>query len=168
MASGIRINPAEREWSDEETEKLVKLWNDKKSAGEISVELKCSRNRVLGKVTRLRKYGLITRETTSQNPTGPRRKGRKVKTTTRHRKTQEVIPEAPMRLVAASTPKPPRCLIPTPETIEVRNLGLMDMLRSHCRWPTVHDGEQRFCANPTDGKKSYCQHHAAKMYARAG
>lgn len=86
----------------------------------------------------------------------------------RHRKAEDAN-ELPVRLVASSTPKPPRVLIPVPETIEVLNLGLMDMLRSHCRWPTEKDarGIMRYCANHVDGRRAYCQHHAQRMYARA-
>ncbi len=163
-------NPEDRPWSDAEIATLTDLWNRGRSATEIGVALNCTKNRVVGKVSRLRKYGLITRQMTPQNPTGPRRKGRKMKTITRHRKTEDAVSEAPVRLVASSAPKPPRSVIPAPETIEVLNMRLMDMLSSHCRWPTDKDasGEARFCGNSATGRRAYCSHHAARMYARTG
>ncbi len=156
-------NPTDRAWSQPETSDLIRRWNEGEPQSEIARALNRTINCISGKVKRMRARGTPL---AYRGPTAPKKNAQGCKVASSGVVVRKDAPEGSTGPVAISGPKPPRSVIPAPETIEVLNMRLMDMLSSHCRWPTEREGgEQRFCGNSATGRGAYCQHHAARMYA---
>lgn len=144
-------------WTDERTAELTRLWNDGHSASKIAAELGgCTRNAVIGKVTRL---GLDARRTVSfvKTSTGLAR------SSTPKPRVATVSPSLFARKAKAPKvlPIPP----PVAPSLEFK-IGFFALENEHCRYP-LWDGavplhEQFYCGSPqadfVEGR-SYCRFH---------
>lgn len=139
-------------WTDDEKNHVAVLLRAGLSAGKIAVRLECSRNAVIGVVSRdpvLKKIGLSGRAT--RPPPAP-------KTTVR------ISPSVIRRAAKPALPVKPRPVAPPdPVAPTPLNLSLADLRTDQCKWP-VNDppkGEPYlFCGHARFGEKPYCAYHA--------
>lgn len=72
-------------------------------------------------------------------------------------------PPARPRRVFYKSPELPQSA-PAPETIEPRNISLLDLGKRDCRYPYGSGADVTFCGHPAAEGKSYCAHHQARCY----
>lgn len=145
-------------WTDNDVERLRRLWDEGHSGGVIAREFGISRNAVIGKAYRL---GLPQRTTLVRN------------------KTTTVFAErSPWR---ASKPKPPKrepkktfTIGPDPRApryVEIipedQRVSLLDLEASHCRFPFGEGREITFCGRQRVTGLPYCLSHARSAYTEA-
>lgn len=157
-------------WSEERVEKLRNLLKQRLSARQIAERLgDVTRNAVIGKAARLglelagcdptlrrengqrhRKEVLRRLQQSYARKTGARMDGRTVGRYVQIKEASE------KKAVARANLAPP----------EVRNLTLLDLGPSDCRWP-LGDGPFTFCGCPQNAASSYCDfHHALSIQER--
>lgn len=131
-------------WTDERVALLKKLWNDGRTAAEISKVLGVgfTRNAVIGKAHRLKLSSRIT------PPSSP---APKVKVAN----SQKVPSVRPVRVPALPPPK-----------IDVKGIKLIDLKERMCRWPLgdPKDPGFNFCGCTTVSGLPYCVDHARIAY----
>jgi GcrA cell cycle regulator len=158
MISQNRSNGKFKEtWNEADTELLRKLWAEGFSCSQIGNKLGRTKNAVIGRVHRLGLPQRLTHTTIKRKKICPggfppaRRKARRE-------------PHAPTQLPA---PLPPQR--PPADWLE-----LVELKRNHCRWPAgdTRAGGVKYCGQPRDGTRPYCEHHARGAYevsrARSG
>ncbi|RMF18043.1 MAG: global cell cycle regulator GcrA-like protein [Alphaproteobacteria bacterium] len=123
-------------WTEDNIEKLKKLWEKGLSASQIAEKLGdgISRNAVIGKVHRL---GLKSRPSPVKAP----RKAAETKTGRAHK---------------------PRARKKT----EDKRVHLLDLTERMCKWPIGHPGEPdfHFCGKPSQPGLPYCAEHCSEAY----
>lgn len=137
-------------WTPERCNILRAMYAEGLSGGQIAMELKITRNAVIGKVNRL---GLTRDFHASPQARGP-------KAQPKHRPQKRVSWKPSIRLPQIE---------PDPEPVDVGNnpplrgagVALLDLRQGQCRWP-YGDGPFVFCGRPTDG--IYCAGHMRMAY----
>lgn len=157
-------------WSEERVEKLRNLIKQRLSARQIAGRIGgVSRNAVIGKVHRLglqlpgsspeqrREVGHQSVQRLVQRVAVVRSRRRKAVQSRLSVEQRAMIKEAAeMKAVARANLAPP----------EVRNLNLIDLGPSDCRWP-LGDGPYTFCGCPQNATSRYCDfHHALSIQER--
>lgn len=154
-------------WTEDRVELLKKLWAEGLSASQVANRLGgCTRNSVIGKVSRL---GLPGRATTSRAKSPKRRNPRMGQVT----QTQQ--PSSPYGVAA---PLEPICeaqvdLAPAPiEDIVMPRLGrlaIITLTERTCRWPIGDPGDAdfHFCARESPLGVPYCAQHTCIATAPA-
>ena len=149
-------------WPAEQVSRLIELWNDGKSALQISARFAVefpnfprSRNSVISQVRRLRKFGVKMRGPNANNPMG--RRSRKRKPAARAR-AKVSVPKASAPKVETAPPRVLKELPPVPvrERKTIETLGPLD-----CRWP-IGDPLKKdfhFCGRGRTPGQPYCEHH---------
>lgn len=134
------------EWPIEKTALLKLLWADlNKSASDIALEMRCTRNAVLGKVHRM---GLKSRKAGASRLRTPQ-------DTRRYRPRKVRSTEAP---VIVDT-------LPVDQSNYA--VSLFDATDTQCRWPLNDPGfDFLFCGAPQKEGCSYCARHAAVAFNR--
>lgn len=127
-------------WTDEQTERLRKMWLDGYRAADIGAELGVSKNAVIGRAHRM---GLATHKSAPRilRPAGPRLP----------RSTKPPAPKPVGVKITDAIPAPP-----------VRPVTITDLESRHCRW--IRD-DGLYCG----GDKvvgSYCGSHARRAYVQ--
>lgn len=157
-------------WTDERVERLKKLWADGLSASQIASDLGgVSRNAVVGKVHRLRLSG---RGRTSSAPARPkkipyagaeRRKNSYNGGSSENRtEGMGLKPQVEVKVVA-------RVDVRTAENNIVpisRNLKLVELSDSTCKWPNGDPQSEDFCfcGNDSGDSEPYCNYHSRLAY----
>lgn len=145
-------------WDNAECARLTALWNDGLSCSQIGAELGCSRNAVIGKVSRL---GLPARKR-REIPPRPRRPRSNPKIMRVLRVVSAGRGNA-MRTTFVNTIEPEtiRHLPPDAIPLEQRK-QLLDLKPHHCRFPYGDPGTKDFffCGADTD-QPPYCAVHRA-------
>lgn len=143
-------------WTPEKTERLRMLWAAGKSARDCGAALGATRNMVIGKVDRL---GLKRPERVKvERPIAERPRRQPI---AKPKQPQPVLPPPPPRLRADQ---------PLPES---RPVSLLQLNRTHCRWPIgdPRKPEFHFCgavAKRTVNRPCYCPDHARLSTDRSG
>jgi GcrA cell cycle regulator len=142
------VNPRDNIWSDEDKQKLVKLFSEGYSQGAIVKEMPHkTRGAVAGQINRLRiKLGITV---------APRRASGK--------SPKVVVEKRPPRIakmVTVEKPKRVRLVMVDSDTRVTHN----ELEAHHCRWPIgdPRRSDFRFCGAPrisTDLKTPYCPEH---------
>lgn len=160
-------------WTDERTDRLIKLFNKGKSASEIAAELRGfgetpdgGRSSVLGKIHRLRADGrlppLILSGSSSKKLTAAQRQRRKEDKA--RRKKQVAHPPTRVGLVLAAAPftAGPELVIPEHER---KTLATLD-LATDCRWPIGDPlrADFHYCGRTSHPGLPYCEHHCRRAY----
>lgn len=139
-------------WSDEDKNRVAVLLRQGLPASKIATQLACSRNAVIGVVSRdpmLKKIGLSGRANSPKPGPAPS-----------HRPRQRISPSLHLRTKRLTQPRThgrPDLVAPTP-----LNLTLTELAADQCKWP-VNDpprGEPfAFCGHARFGA-AYCEYHA--------
>lgn len=161
-----------RKWTPEERGAIGRLWQEGKTAGQISREFDCSRNSIIGIVTRL---GLTRFNKFSGNDVVRRMRAKR---------------EAKARAVRAAKPrklsrKPPsqfnfrrptldelmasaadwraiKAEIERQDADRTDLVALLDLEEHQCRWP-IGEPTRGFCGHTkVPGKSNYCAGHLAR------
>lgn len=146
-------------WTEDVTAKAAEMWNEGKSAGEISAVIGASRNAVISKAHRTPKLF------NSKNGEGKgyrRGKGTSVPildTQERKRRAAEVARAQEQRRAISQAQT-------TASTYDVERLAqakqLVDLGRRECHFPINEGGPFLYCAAETS-KGSYCECHRLRM-----
>lgn len=150
-------------WAREDLENMAKLWKvDKLSASQIAAMYGVTRNTVIGITDRHRemfgkKPGPVRKYTPEERK--ERLRIRDQKRTEQRRREREknaviVKPDRPKPLPGYKIHTLPYDLARMPHA-----KTLADLNHCECKWPLNSDGAQLFCAEETDERKSYCDHH---------
>jgi GcrA cell cycle regulator len=136
---------AARLWTQARVERLVGLWNQRLSTARIARALgpEVSRSAVVGKLMRM----------------GLRRSDEQ-----RHDAQAAGACHSRARLrppILPPVPLPP----PTPCAVVPRLTGILELGRSHCRWPYHLGDEIRFCGHGAASQGPYCPAHRAIAYS---
>jgi GcrA cell cycle regulator len=130
-------------WTEQDEAILTRLWNAGQSGSQIAKVLRISRNAVIGKVHRLEL---------------PHRTAAKPINVAHIRKPVHRKPK--LRAVV----KPVAVVVAKPAVSQIAlNVGLLDLTRTMCRWPTSGDKPHLFCGVEC-GEATYCAHHAAMAF----
>ena len=136
-------------WTPERCNILRAMYAEGLSGGQIAMELKITRNAVIGKVNRLG----LTRDFHASPKAHPKPK---------HRPQKRVQWKPSVRLPA------PEPIIEADATGDLPLIGagvaLLDLRSGQCRWP-YGDGPFVFCGRPT--RDIYCARHARIAYQPA-
>lgn len=165
-----------RKWTPEERGAIGRLWQEGRTAGQISREFDCSRNSIIGIVTRL---GLTRFE--KFGGTGVVRRMR----AKREAKARAVQPPKPRKL---SRKPPPQFNFRRPTLDELMAsaadwraikaemerqdadrtdlVALLDLEEHQCRWP-IGEPTRGYCGASKVPGKSYCAGHLARSIVRA-
>lgn len=150
-------------WTAERVETLKKLWADGLSCSQIAAELGgCTRNGVIGKVTRL---GLDTRKTLTRTPRKPQTyRPRPRRPQSNNPFGAKGLPHGDIE--PASEPTEATDLPPDTATSPVT---VVDVQEHHCRWP-IGDPQSAdfvFCGGDKHRGETYCLRHCRLAYQRA-
>ena len=172
-------------WTDERVEALKKLWADGLSASQIAAKLGgVSRNAVIGKVHRLK----LAPRAKSTKQAGPKVKrvpssaGRPIpgsmgggagsRTRTNAYASGRTGGGMTTRSLGATALKPGMEIVSLPEADQrpiedivvpiSRNLSLLELNESTCKWPHGDPlaGEFHFCGHAPDENSPYCKYHS--------
>ncbi len=142
------------DWTDERVTKLKKLARGGLSASQISRALGfCSRNAVIGKLSRLGEALGVGRGAKAAAP-----KPERVKKVFAPAKRRGRPPAARIALFA---PEPTEPIVPIEAPGDLR-LPLVELRACQCHWPTARDQESErwlFCGSVTEPERSYCAYH---------
>lgn len=152
------INPTGWSWTGERVSKLRRLWDDGLSCSHIAAEIGgCTRNAVIGKVTRL---GLSARHSRAEQTRklAPRPRPRKLRVS--------AAGGGGRRVVFVSQVEPPVRHLP-PEEIPIdQRKQLLQLREQHCRWPYGNPGKPGFffCGGDALPCFPYCAAHMRAAY----
>jgi hypothetical protein len=151
---------------DETVNRIIELWNDKKSAGEIAREFHVTRSAIMGKISRLRKAGVFLRGLTEK----PQRvKKIQVKAESRREKRRRENRKWGERREAKRT-----VIDVTFDPIQQfvfnfgpakTNIDIMQLTPKSCRYIVGKDQRRGalYCGKNMR-YRSYCEEHAAMCY----
>lgn len=144
-------------WTDEQVDLLKRLWGEGISASQIGDRIGCSRNAVIGKVTRMR---LASRKTTRRLDGFAARPKRAAK---RPRLTPMIKHNPVAELFAADAYVPPaeEIFIPAEE-----RKSLLQLDDTDCRWP-IGDPlkpDFHFCNRQKMLSLPYCEVHSRRAF----
>lgn len=140
-------------WTDERVTRLRKLVANKCSAGQIAMQIGCSRNAVIGKVARL---GLSFAGSTKRLGYG------EASGYVRVRRPRLPKPKLPRSGVLHA----PREPLPPTHVDDVARVSLIDREDHQCHWP-VGDPQQPgfgYCGLPAQPGLVYCAGHVQRAY----
>jgi GcrA cell cycle regulator len=126
-------------------DRIIALWGEGKSQGQIAEQLGVTRNTIAGHVSRIRAGGtfLVSRE--------PQKRSRIRRAPTPRRERAR-----------SSLPKPARPPeAPPPGDIVSLHVPFMELRRNQCRFPLK---DKTYCGLPTKG--SWCAHHQTICYQK--
>lgn len=150
-------------WKPEEIQEMAKLWTvDKLSASQIAAMYGITRGSVMGLTHRNRelfgsKPGPKPRYTPDERKERLRIRDQK-RTEQRRREREET---AGIVKTVNINPLPGYKIHTLPYDLArmPHAKTLADLNHCECKWPLNSDGPQLFCAEETDERKSYCDHH---------
>lgn len=155
-------------WTDENVEKLKKLWAEEVSCSQIAKELGCTRNAVIGKAGRMklkkRDQAVAHRHWQATNLERYGSKNGRKAGAARRREAKN--PASHAWRWNTSGPKPGR-QIEEPVNI-VGAYSLADLPPRGCKWPLGDPRSEAFgfCGAPRDGDGPYCVGHSQIAYDR--
>ena len=143
-------------WNQETIDRLVELWHQGWSGGQIAGELGMTRNAVLGKLGRTGELG------TNPNRNAPPRSAPRPKRTKGFK--YKPVKAPPTAALGAQPPTPlPK---PAPGEPAPKLLSILQLTSRTCRWPIGDVGAPNFgfCGHtPVEGWP-YCGYHAQLSY----
>lgn len=158
----------QKTWTDDRIEKLKELWKTGKSAGVIALDLRVSRNAVIGKVHRL---GLPLR-ITNQNLCRQPRSRRIVRRREELASSPHFMTSVRSGVILQGPPKIPDAspdITPTAYDLERAGklISLLDLEDHHCRFPIAWPDRlgHGFCGENKVAGQSFCEHHAQRCFA---
>lgn len=153
---------SDSKWPDEQTERLIALWNGGHSAGQcakiMAEEFGVARSRmaIVGKIDRLRQHGVVlraSRASTNKPQVLRRRRPR---------------PRRP----AVAKPPPQRKQLPPEPPPPGGGIGILELNGRTCReplWPskgpTPGRDDQRYCGGQALPGRAWCRRHHARNTA---
>lgn len=143
-------------WTDEQVARLHELHEQKVPARQIAVEFGCTRNAIIGKLSRLG----LSKPTTQRAPAVRRfhraRPAPRITLAETVEVSDDVVPSAPHPLASPSHRPPGPC-------------GLLDLTDDHCRWPLGEPGDEDFyfCGEAV-AAHPYCAEHARVSRVQRG
>lgn len=148
-------------WTDERVEVLKKLWDEGHSAGQIGRQMACSRNAVIGKVTRL---GLSRRLTTCRLSGALSAKRRQMKQRRDDAKKKFERKTSRVEEILKSDG-----FVPPAEEFEIplsERRSLMDLGDHDCRWPIGDplEADFHFCNQQRITGLPYCATHTKRAF----
>lgn len=143
------------DWSEDNIDRLKRLWASGQSGDQIAMRMGTTRNSVIGKVHRLK---LPKRAT--------------VASTTPRRPPPSQVPSLPVLSEMPIEPEPElRALVTDPATPIKKGFGPskvsdLQMGDRRCRWPIGDPGDEdfHFCGQEQKPGKSYCEKHCTVAY----
>lgn len=139
---------------------IIRLWNANNSATMIAVEMKVTRNVVIGVITRARAAGLITKPIIVAFTKRNREQANRTQPTPRPKRehaklTEGLMIRAPIRYAEPNSPS-------------INGLALIELEHNQCRFPTSRFQNQHyFCGAVTrDHRTSYCAEHHEKVFVK--
>lgn len=135
-------------------DKIIKMWNEGKTSGDIAFELEITRNSVMGAIYRAQKSGLAMRKDQS---TAVRNKSKS--------KKKVIKKDEPIKKNVLGKRIGP-AVVDLPKT-EIKNAPktLMQLEPHDCRW-VIRDGY--FCAAPSKSSlQPWCEEHFKIVYVPA-
>jgi len=140
MIGDAMVNPNKHD--DKTVQKLIELWNQHKTSGQIAVKLEMTRSAVMGLVGRLRAKGLLEyRDPASKKNATPDEKRNKFRNTYVQNKTSKILPPLP------------------PVSEDSSPVNLFQLTAKSCRF-VINDSRSAadflFCNKPKKGG-SYCE-----------
>jgi GcrA cell cycle regulator len=167
-------NNAQGNWTEQRLARLDQLWREGKSANEIAPLLTMQTTPEAGPLSRNAVLGMIHRRRQKQLAAGESEPSLARRATAVPKARRPKAPKAPPRpkprrsIPRPLVPRPPVVPRPAPIIAESRNLPLLELTDSCCRWPI---GEPRepgfvFCAagKPAEAIVPYCAAHARLAY----
>jgi hypothetical protein len=134
----------------ERDEKILKMWNENMTGTEIGAVLGTTRNAILGRLHRLKAYGIDTS------------KSRPARVTPQRPKTPRV------KVAKKETPKPKTEKIYYPPRIEeqpISGVTLLQLKPKSCRFIISHeDANVRIFCGKNKERGAYCGNHARLCY----
>lgn len=141
------------------TDRIVEMWNEGKTSGEIAEALRISRNSVMGAVYRAQAKGLAMKKGPSLPTTA-----KKQKPPSERRAPSKVIKRVDNKIVVEKRIGPSVTELPKNEVQTPKNppKKLLSLESHDCRW-MVEDGY--FCAAPSKSiLRPWCEDHYKLVY----
>lgn len=162
----------EVETIDDRNVRILALWGEKKSAGDIAKELGLSRSAVMGVIDRYKKSGKVTKHdpsATQRAANSPRRIGfssppqtpEQAEALRQQRAEERKATIARVNEARAKYP-PPTVRYAADEDEELDGVSILNARPGQCRWiqdQRTREGLAVFCAAAVVPEKSYCPHH---------
>jgi hypothetical protein len=151
------------EWTPEIVEGMMRLWEEGKSATEISVEFGLpTRNCVIGKLHRTPGFQRRANPAVARPPRPPkpaRARGKSMDDESAPKPAPKPKPILPPKPVPAAPPGP----------VEPLNVTLWDIAPNGCRWVTLDApagsrAMAEYCGHASAPGKDYCAYHASRMF----
>lgn len=144
-------------------DQIAELWNSGLTSSAIAQRMGITRSAVLGRVSRLKKQGVITRIENIDKRNHRWRKPAEVV-----RAPRPVVPTSPV--IKMMTPKPPKPVVPEPVLVwppakPTEPKLLLELGYNECRFPVRSERDiHHFCAKPIKQNSCYCPEHHAICY----
>jgi hypothetical protein len=159
-------------WSQEQTDKLVKLFNERVSYGVIAARLGKTRNAISGKVDRLRDAGALNEAAVQHRIHGSKGGHSPRQPVTRKLRTNLMSGKkmAPVHLRKGLKRSP----IPMPQSEDIARVTFAELEPHHCRFiccaeagKAVAAGDKLYCGLQQVPGSSYCEGHLARVSPQA-
>ena len=145
----------------EQTEMMVKLYNERWTFGQIAERIGTTRSSVAGKISRMKKIGLIEHNGYIKPISSIRRHARARPSPPVASAVAPATTHGSGRVASPAVAEIPRAR-PTHETYGP--VSFWDARPNHCRWIVSNDNEDlMFCGEMIE-KRSYCLGHANIAY----
>jgi hypothetical protein len=150
-------------WTADQVGFLLGQWNGGASAADIARCLHTTRNAILGKIHRLRKYGVITRprEFTGRIATVRPKKRKKPAS-----RPLTAAKQRPRSQRSGKAPAAPRLVLAGAAHTPRKPMTIGQLEPAHCRYICDEpSADALYCGDHVEGDGSWCAHHRALVFS---